>query len=151
AESLKPLGICFGLHYGDAQRRQYTTKEELDQRVTAIRLSGDAAINQCNWNLPRFALAQKVRPKLGLHDQHRSRVNRLQRSTHGPAPVKRKVENTFSLRAEDISRQVLTRQRGRRDDECVMRKLLFQPSRERPRGLCLTNRNTVKPDHRLPA
>src|ERR1051326_464018 len=146
AECLQSGGIGFRLHHGETQTSKQAPEKERYQSVPAKGLSRNPSIHERDRNAPRFAFAQEVWPKLSFHDQHRRRIDLLQCSANGPAPVERKVEDALGLRAKNVAREILAGKCDRRNDQRVMRKLLFDSLGQRPCGLSLTDRNTVQPD-----
>jgi hypothetical protein len=118
-------------------RRKHATKKERDQLYRRNDCREIRPFTSATGILSRFAFAQEVWPQLSLHDQHgaglmpsvprassASRMESRRRSL--PGCEKRRARD--SVRARD-----------RRDDERVMRKLLFQTLCQRSRRLSLTN------------
>ena len=144
AELAEAARRLFTLHAEAIDVAEHPPHERTDDAVARKRSRRDAAVDERGAHVAAPALAQQVRPDLGLDHHEEPRLHEIQRPPHGECPVEREIEHGVGV--GDAARQLLTRQRRRREKHAQRGIPRLAVRRDRPRGEHLADRHRVDPD-----
>ncbi len=136
------------LHAESVDVSEHVPEEAARQPVARERPRRQPAVHDRGLDATGSALAQQVRPDLGLHHQEQARLHQVQGAAYDQPEVEGKVEDGIGV-GHAAAGQLLCRHRRRRHEEPQPGMALAQGGDERAGGQQLADRHGVDPDRRL--
>ena len=149
AEVDQPPDRLLALHAEAIDIGQHAPEERADQAVAGVRPRRDASVDDGGLHAAAAALAEQVRPDLGLHHDEEPRLHQGQRAPHDERPVERKVEDRVHDAAKARLRDLLAGDGGRGQEEPQARIPRLQVRRQGARRQRLADRHGMDPDRLL--
>ena len=124
---------------------EHAAHHRANHPITRERSRREAAVDDRRLDPAGAALAQQVRPDLGLHHDEELRPHQVERAAHDEGEVEREIKHRVDVRHVP-ARQLLPRHRRRRQEHAKVRIAPLQVADERPRRQHFADRDRVDPD-----